>query len=734
MGGAASLGGGKTATTEKVALLKQTPFFVLLENDELCEVAKYFSVEKVPEGKEVQQQAFIVVAEGELSVSTLVPKKEKKETEITSGSNNTKRNKKGMPQAHVAELLCVKKKGDFFAKAARELISRGSNRTISASSSGKSAQKVVHSFDFTTMRAMVDTTILKLDSKRKQAYLKEFGDTKAGILNRVLNLDIRQMLRPIPFLKGVEGNKLASLAELFVYESFQQGEFVVKEGAEDDSFYLVLHGCLEASAIVEATKMKTRSVTVLLSKAESQQAAALAESRNAGKDVNRNAELSDDAPPENVVPATPKHVSKLTATDDAASDEATSTANEKNEDGSISKVSEKTHRPLLGRFGAPKEQHEDQPKKRDKVPVLRPMPSMRLLRKSSGLIKSEMSDPDGNDSVVLGKITAGSYFGEMGMMIKMPRTATIKAKEKCLLARLSGADFKNFLKLSPDVADMIDLHMRDRMVRKLYAFKLPFFAGIPKEKLLELAHHCELAEHRAGDVLLSEGDKSGVFYIVIYGIVNVVKNGNAVVRLAKGAYFGEISLITGRPHLATIKAHSNVVLLKISKEEFRKFFADEPTLLSEFEMRVLGEKEMLLGHILRHTLGAELFAQHLANEYTLEHLEFWKEVERFRKGEEGLSHEKIIGNFIGEGAKTPVNISATQIQNVLSATPSPSMFDEAQEEIFNLMKRDNFERFKKTTLFVELMDAIQCYTSEDLKVDENEIKRAAIIPHSTMDC
>ena len=55
-------------------------------------------------------------------------------------------------------------------------------------------------------------------------------------------------------------------------------------------------------------------------------------------------------------------------------------------------------------------------------------------------------------------------------------------------------------------------------------------------------------------------------------------------------------------------------------------------------------------------------------------------------------------NFVKPGAPLEVNISGTQravLRRLLRAgTTSPHMFEEARGEVFRLMRRDNFPRFK----------------------------------------
>ena len=56
--------------------------------------------------------------------------------------------------------------------------------------------------------------------------------------------------------------------------------------------------------------------------------------------------------------------------------------------------------------------------------------------------------------------------------------------------------------------------------------------------------------------------------IVVTGTVEVSRDGRALRQLGSGDYFGEISLIDGRPRSATVMAVDDVVVLRLSSMDF----------------------------------------------------------------------------------------------------------------------------------------------------------------------
>lgn len=59
-----------------------------------------------------------------------------------------------------------------------------------------------------------------------------------------------------------------------------------------------------------------------------------------------------------------------------------------------------------------------------------------------------------------------------------------------------------------------------------------------------------------GDVLLPEGGKTGVLYILVEGQIDVMRGQVLVATVSEpGAIFGEMSVLLDSPHTATVKSH-----------------------------------------------------------------------------------------------------------------------------------------------------------------------------------
>jgi len=61
-----------------------------------------------------------------------------------------------------------------------------------------------------------------------------------------------------------------------------------------------------------------------------------------------------------------------------------------------------------------------------------------------------------DEQTVYATLTAGQFFGEIALLLSMPRTATIRAREYCDLHRLDKDNFDRVIQRYPDFAERIN--------------------------------------------------------------------------------------------------------------------------------------------------------------------------------------------------------------------------------------------------------------------------------------
>jgi len=106
---------------------------------------------------------------------------------------------------------------------------------------------------------------------------------------------------------------------------------------------------------------------------------------------------------------------------------------------------------------------------------------------------------------------------------------------------------------------------------------------LPAEQIEQILPCIRDRHLKAGGILFKAGDPGDALYIVADGKVEVLPNGlpgaeahgGAIAVLGEGHAFGEMSLLSGGPRTATIRAVEDTDLLEIAKEDFDRLVATD---------------------------------------------------------------------------------------------------------------------------------------------------------------
>jgi cAMP-dependent protein kinase regulator len=97
-------------------------------------------------------------------------------------------------------------------------------------------------------------------------------------------------------------------------------------------------------------------------------------------------------------------------------------------------------------------------------------------------------------------------------------------------------------------------------------------------ELLQISDALKSSSFNKGDYVIREGEFGDVFYIIENGeavatkLTEPGKPATIVKTYAKGEYFGELSLIKGDPRAANIVATSNLKLISLDRDSFKRLF------------------------------------------------------------------------------------------------------------------------------------------------------------------
>ncbi|HUO80773.1 MAG TPA: serine/threonine-protein kinase [Steroidobacteraceae bacterium] len=108
-------------------------------------------------------------------------------------------------------------------------------------------------------------------------------------------------------------------------------------------------------------------------------------------------------------------------------------------------------------------------------------------------------------------------------------------------------------------ANKIDRHEQFAMLRRL-----KFFHDFSHGEIWEVLRASQWQAYAEGEEIVKEGEIDDRFYIIVSGSVRVERLGRALGTLDFGECFGETSYVYGAKRLATIRAHGNVTVMKVS--------------------------------------------------------------------------------------------------------------------------------------------------------------------------
>ena len=113
--------------------------------------------------------------------------------------------------------------------------------------------------------------------------------------------------------------------------------------------------------------------------------------------------------------------------------------------------------------------------------------------------------------------------------------------------------------------------------------RVPLFGGFTREELALLAPRFTEQLHGKGEVLFSEGDEGGSFFVVASGELEVWGGGTTqrvVSRLGPGDHLAEIALLLGGRRTATVRVSRAARLLAMGTAEFHELVERNPRVLT----------------------------------------------------------------------------------------------------------------------------------------------------------
>lgn len=111
--------------------------------------------------------------------------------------------------------------------------------------------------------------------------------------------------------------------------------------------------------------------------------------------------------------------------------------------------------------------------------------------------------------------------------------------------------------------------------------QVPLFSGMDDEELGGVRGIMDENVFAPGQVIIREGEPGDYFYVITKGSVQYLTSdarGQELVldEAGPGAFFGELSMLTGQPRAVRVRAVDEVATLALDREEFHTFLLSHP--------------------------------------------------------------------------------------------------------------------------------------------------------------
>ena len=163
------------------------------------------------------------------------------------------------------------------------------------------------------------------------------------------------------------------------------------------------------------------------------------------------------------------------------------------------------------------------------------------------------------------------------------------------------------------------VHQRELLLRIKTLKRVDLFAQLTADELRKLAEHLKYAPFAKGNVIARQGTPSQHWlYIIISGETEVyLEAPNSEKRilnvLSKGDFFGEMSLMTGAPRVASVIAKTDVECYRLDKESFEEILLERPAIADEVAHILVTRRAQLdsaLQNLDAETLHKEIHHRH----------------------------------------------------------------------------------------------------------------------------
>lgn len=176
---------------------------------------------------------------------------------------------------------------------------------------------------------------------------------------------------------------------------------------------------------------------------------------------------------------------------------------------------------------------------------------------------------DTADERRVASMSAGEIFGEVALVSKGLRVATVVTDDGATALEFPRAAMEQVVARHPRVGEMLDAFYRERLLANMMRAS-PVLRGLPEASKKQLAAAFKPRTWQAGATIIAEGQAPEAVHMLLRGVCAAKhSSGNSYPDLREGDLFGEISVLTEGPATATVTASVPALTLELGAAEFK---------------------------------------------------------------------------------------------------------------------------------------------------------------------
>ncbi len=202
------------------------------------------------------------------------------------------------------------------------------------------------------------------------------------------------------------------------------------------------------------------------------------------------------------------------------------------------------------------------------------------------VIRGKVRITSGDATKTLAVLAAPALVGEMAVLSGEPRSASVDAAQTVVALQIPATALHAAIREEPAFAEELRAFAAQRLSTNFLRRSSPF-ADLPSAALDELAAAMRSIRFATGEELVRQGERGDDAFLIRSGEIEVIcedESGERTLNtLGPGTLLGELSVLTGAPRQATVRATTAVQAFRIPGEQVRPIVQRHREVLDRLE-------------------------------------------------------------------------------------------------------------------------------------------------------